>query len=139
MKFNKKQKYLDEKKVANTKYIKETEYYKSKIRKYKIFSTILKIFSVVCIIASSILASRIVTIKTKSNDKYNRDILIGLDISTSECDVNLEFAKKMRKILPNLEGDRIGIVIFNTAPVVYCPLTDDYESRLKEQEAEYDY
>lgn len=127
VKFNKKQKYLDGKKVANTKYIKETEYYKSKIRKYKIFSTILKIFSVVCIIASSILASRIVIIKTRSNDKYNRDILIGLDVSTSECDVNLEFAKKMRKILPNLEGDRIGIIIFNTAPVVYCPLTDDYD------------
>lgn len=127
VKFNKKQKYLDGKKVANTKYIKETEYYKSKVRKYKFFSTILKVFSAICIITSSILASRIVTIKTKSNDKYNRDILIGLDISTSECDVNLEFAKKMRKILPNLEGDRIGIVIFNTAPVVYCPLTDDYE------------
>ena len=35
--FNKKQKYLDGKKVANTKYIKETEYYKSKVRMYKFF------------------------------------------------------------------------------------------------------
>ena len=29
--------------------------------------------------------------------------------------------------MPNIEGDRIGIVIYNTAPIVYCPLTEDYE------------
>lgn len=124
---NKKQEYIDGKKVANTKYIKETEYYKSKIRKYKIISTTLTLLSIACIVISSILSSRIITVKTRSDEKYNRDILIGLDISTSECKVNLEFAKKMRKALKNLEGDRIGIVIFNTSPVVYCPLTDDYD------------
>ena len=29
--------------------------------------------------------------------------------------------------MPSIEGDRIGIVIYNTAPIVYCPLTDDYD------------
>ena len=63
----------------------------------------------------------------KKEDKYNRDILIGLDISTSESEVNLELIKKFMQIMPSIEGDRIGIVIYNTAPVVYCPLTDDYD------------
>lgn len=125
--FNKKKQYINGKKVANTKYIKETEYYKTKVKKYKIVSNIIKTISLICIIISSILIARPVTIQTKSEDKYNRDILISLDVSTSESKVNLELVKKFKEIIPDIEGDRIGIIIYNTAPVVYCPLTDDYD------------
>lgn len=123
----KKEKYTNGKKVANTKYIKETEYYKAKLRKYKIISNIIKSISVACIIITSILIARPVTIQTKSEDKFNRDIFITLDVSSSVSEANLEVVKKFKKIIPSIKGDRIGIVIFNTAPVVYCPLTEDYE------------
>ena len=122
-----KSKYTNGKKVANTKYIKDTDYYKSKIKKYKIYSILLKTLSIVSIIITSILIARPVTMITKSEDKYNRDIILTLDISTSQCEVNLELVKKFKEILPKIEGDRIGIVLFNTAPIVYCPLTDDYD------------
>ncbi len=125
--FKKKKEYTNGKKVANTKYIRETEYYKLKVKRYKIISKIIKVLSVICIIIAGILVSRPITIQTRSEDKYNRDILIGLDISTSECDVNLELVKKFKKIIPSIKGDRIGIVLYNTAPIVYCPLTDDYD------------
>ena len=127
IKLNKKKVYTDGKKVANTKYIKETQYYKNKIKRYNILSNVIKCFSLVCIVITSILIARPVTVQTKSEDKNNRDIIIGLDISTSECEVNLELIEKFREIIPAIKGDRIGIVIFNTAPIVYCPLTDDYD------------
>ena len=139
MKFRNKTNYTNGTKVANTKYIKETEYYKLKIKKYKILSNLIKTFSVICIVIASILVARVVTIQTKSEDKYNRDILIGLDISTSQCEVNLELVRKFKQIIPDIKGDRIGIVLYNTAPVVYCPLTDDYDyineclSKIEEQ------
>lgn len=123
----KKEKYTNGKKVANTKYIKETEYYKTKIRKYKIISNIIKSISVACIIVTSILIARPVTVQTRSEDKFNRDILIGLDVSTSVAEADLELVKKFKNIISSIDGDRIGIVLFNTAPIVYCPLTDDYE------------
>lgn len=125
--FNKKKQYINGKKVANTKYIKETEYYKTKVKRYKILSNIIKSTSLICIVIASILVARPITIQTKSEDKYNRDILISLDISTSECEVNLELVKKFKEIISDIEGDRIGIIIYNTAPIVYCPLTDDYD------------
>lgn len=125
--FRKKTKYTDGKKVANTKYIKETDYYKEKLKKYKILSYLTNSLSLISIILASILIARPVTIENKSEDKYNRDILLGLDISTSESKVNLELINKFKEIIPSIKGDRIGIVVFNTAPVVYCPLTDDYE------------
>ena len=125
--FKKKIKYTNGKKIANTKYIKETEYYKAKIIRYKILSNIIKILNIICIVIASVLIARPITIQTRSENKYNRDILIGLDISTSECEVNLELVKKFKNIISSIEGDRIGIVLYNTAPIVYCPLTDDYD------------
>ena len=127
IKLNKKKIYIDGKKVANTKYIKETEYYKTKVKKYNILSNFIKGLSVICIVITSILVARPVKIQTKSEEKYNRDIILGLDISTSESEVNLELIEKFREIIPAIEGDRIGIVLYNTAPIVYCPLTDDYD------------
>lgn len=127
IRFDKKEKYNQGKKVANTKYIKETEYYKTKIKRYNILSNLIKGLFILCILSTGILIARPVTIQNRSEDKYNRDIIIGLDISTSQCEVNLELVKKFKSIIPNIEGDRIGIVLFNTAPIVYCPLTDDYE------------
>ena len=133
--------YTSGTKVANTQYIKETQYYKSKLKKYKILSTTLKVLSVILIILTSVLVSRPVKVQTKSQDKYNRDILLSLDISTSECEVNLELVKKFKETLSFLNGDRIGIVLYNTAPIVYCPLTDDYDyinERLSDIEKELD-
>lgn len=118
--------FTNGKKVANTKYIKETEYYKAKLKKYKLLSNVVIALNIICILVSGILASRLVKRQTKSDEKYNRDIILSLDISTSECEVNLEFVKQFRQILSSLEGDRIGIILYNTSPVVYCPLTDDY-------------
>ena len=123
---NKRKNYTQGKKVANTKYIKETEYYKSKVKKYKILSYLIKGLSVICIVIVSVLIARPITVQNRSENKYNRDIIIGLDVSTSECEVNLELIKQFKQIIPSIEGDRIGIVIYNTAPIVYCPLTDDY-------------
>ena len=123
----KKSKYSSGKRVANTRYIKETEYYKSKVKKYKILSKMIMCISALSIMIGSIMISRPVTIQNKSEEKYNRDIIIGLDVSTSECEVNLNLVKKFREIIPSIVGDRIGIVLFNTAPITYCPLTDDYD------------
>lgn len=122
-----KNKYKEGKKVANTKFVRETSYFKAKLREYKILSFIVKTLSLAIIVVSSILIARPVVIQKKSEDKFNRDIIIGLDISTSETEVNLELIKQFRKIIPDIEGDRIGIVIYNTAPIVFCPLTDDYD------------
>lgn len=124
---NSKTKYTQGKKVANTKFIKDTDYYKDKVRKYKILSNLVKGLSVICIVIASILIARPVKVQNTNDDKYNRDIILGLDISTSEGEVNLELIKKFKTIIPSIEGDRIGIVIYNTAPIVYCPLTDDYD------------
>lgn len=127
LKNSKKENYSKGKKVANTKYVKETAYYNEKLKKYKIILNAVKILYIACVFVMAVLVSRPVTIVTKSEDKFSRDIILSIDVSGSEDEVNLELVKKFKSMVGKIEGDRIGIVIFNTAPVVYCPLTTDYE------------
>ena len=127
IKFNKKSQYKNGKKVANTKYIKETKYYKNKYMKYKFLCVTLNVLSALSIIITAVLVARPISIETKENEKFNRDVIMCIDTSVSQCEVNLDIVRKFRNILSDIKGDRIGIVIFNTCPVVYCPLTEDYE------------
>lgn len=122
-----KKEYTEGKKVANTNFIKNSDYYKQKMKKYKLLSTTICVLSGISIIITSILIARPITKITKNDEKYNRDIIIGLDTSLSQNAVNLELVKKFRTIVPDIKGDRIGIVVFNTAPLVFCPLTEDYD------------
>ena len=60
---------------------------------------------------------------------YDDNKMVQADItcnSTGPIPGNI-YVGKVKNIIPNIQGDRIGIVIFNTAPVVFCPLTDDYD------------
>lgn len=41
--------------------------------------------------------------------------------------LNENLLDKLKKTVDELQGERFGIVIFNTSPVLLTPLTDDYE------------
>ena len=76
----------------------------------------------------------------------NRDIILCMDISTTVDHLNFELVGKLKEVVENLNGERFGIVIFNTSPLYLCPLTTDYERVLEELdiieealEMRYDY
>ena len=50
-----------------------------------------------------------------------------MDISTTCDELNAVLIDKLEDVVRELNGERFGIVIFNTSPVLLCPLTSDYE------------
>ena len=127
IKINKKPKYKKGSKIANTKYLEETEYYKEKIKQYRFLTKTVLAVSILGILINSILIARPVTYTEEEQEENNRDIIIDIDASLSQSDVNLELLKQFKDAIPNIKGDRIGIVVYNTASIVYCPLTEDYD------------
>lgn len=119
-------KYKDGSKIANTQYLKNTDYYKSKIKRYKIIKKFIVIIFCIAITCSTILISRLAKIETINIDQYNRDIFLCMDVSTSVDELNLELVDSLKKTVRELHGERFGISIFNTTSVVLVPLTDDY-------------
>jgi len=121
-------------KLANTDLMLEDNYYKKQLAVYGILRAVLIISVAIMILATAVLLARPYYIKKIKEQKYNRDIIICLDISSSVDELNLKLVKELQDTVRGLSGERIGIVIFNTTPVVLSPLTDDYEYTINQLE-----
>ena len=127
IKFNKKDEYQSGKKVINPEYIQEEKYVKKKMKKYRILVFFIKTACVVSIVVSLILAARPYTIEVTNKEQYSRDIILCIDISYSVDELNQSLVGGLKETVNSLRGERFGIVIFNSSPVLLVPLTDDYE------------
>lgn len=127
LKFKKKSKYKDGKKIANTEYTKKLDYYKAIMRKYKLLAFIIKATCIFSIIISLILLARPAKVETAESKKYNRDIFLCMDVSTSVVELDGNLVSEIKETVKNLKGERFGISIFNTSSNLLVPLTDDYE------------
>ncbi|MDO4187349.1 MAG: VWA domain-containing protein [Lachnospiraceae bacterium] len=121
-------------KIANTELLLEDKYYKKQMIKYYIFRVMLVICVSLMIIVTAVLLSRPYYTKRINEQKYDRDIILCMDISSSVNDLNLKIVNELQDTVRSLSGERIGIVIFNTTPVVLSPLTDDYEYTIEQLE-----
>ncbi len=72
--------------------------------------------------------------KEETVEQEARDLFIALDISKSmlatDCTPNrLICAKnKIKKLLPLLSCERVGLILFSGSSIIQCPLTTDYEA-----------
>lgn len=126
-KIKKENKYKTGIKIANTQYAKKMPYYQTKLAQYKILTTVLKTFCIICICISLLLISCPIKVETSETKQHSRDIFICIDASTSVNSATKEFTKSLKEMLNELNGERVGITIFNTTTVLLAPLTDDYD------------
>jgi len=127
IKFNKKENYKGGKKVANTLYTRDEPYFKRKMLTYRILSVLMIAACVMGIAVSFIMLARPYKTKNVNKEKYSRDIILCIDVSTSVDYLNKNLVEELKETVNNLKGERFGIVIFNASPVLLSPLTDDYE------------
>lgn len=122
----KKREYSGGIKIADSFYLRENPYYIRKKRLYKLYTGILLFFLCMAVIACTFLLARPHKVKKITDEKYCRDIILCLDVSTSVDYLNENLVKQLKSTVENLKGERFGIIIFNTSPVLISPLTDDY-------------
>lgn len=146
VRLRRKKKYKGGTKAFEASYISEIPYFRRKLRMYKFLKFILTAMIIVSLLLAGFLAA--MPVKTEVNEirNMNRDIILCMDISTTVDHLNFELVDKLKEMVEDLNGERFGIVIFNTSPLYLVPLTTDYEMVLEEldliQEAlelRYDY
>lgn len=124
--------YTGGKKIADMIYLKDGEYLNRRKKLYKMYSCIAAGMSMLAVAAGFFMISRPYMVERVKDEKYCRDIILCIDISTSVDYLNENLLEKLKSTVDELDGERFGIVIFNTSPVMLTPLTDDYEY-VKEQ------
>lgn len=126
-KIKKENKYKTGTKIANTQYTKKIPYYQTKLAQYKILTKFLKTFCIICILISIVLLARPIKKETSETKLHSRDIFICIDASTSVNESTVQLSQNLKELLEELNGERVGITIFNTTTVQLSPLTDDYD------------
>ncbi len=125
--FWRKKKFHGGRRVANTRFFRGLQEYEDQRRLRRILAIVLEICMVGTLIMSLILAARPYRTETTSNGVKKRDIFLCLDVSYSICYLNYDLVDSLEEVVAGLEGDRFGILIFNTSSVLYVPMTDDYD------------
>lgn len=72
-------------------------------------------------------ASRPVAVDIENPERYNRDIVLCLDASSSMFDINVQILEKFTELADGFQGERIALTIFNATSLQVFPLTDDYD------------
>lgn len=83
--------------------------------------------SVVGALFAGAVAARPSGIHANQEDDYKRDIMLCLDVSGSMVDVDAEILDVYQQIAAGLDGERIGMRIFDASSVMSFPLTSDYD------------
>lgn len=119
--------YAGGKRVASVLYSRDEKYYKRKLYTYRYGIVGVLILCALTVGMSFLLMARPYTKERVQDEKYCRDIMLCIDISTSVDYLNENLLEKLKNTVDELHGERFGIVLFNTSPVLLTPLTDDYE------------
>ena len=123
----KKDKFKYGTRAANTSRIRQTAVYRRLSVRYTVLTVLMIVGFAGSVISSLFLAARPHKTDDITSGVKKRDIILCLDVSFSLYDLNLEITDYLKDVVSGLEGDRIGISIFNSSSVTYVPLTDDYD------------
>ena len=108
-------------KIANTSFLKNTEYYQKLYKDYKLYKSVLFVSFVIALICSLILVGRLSKVDVYNSNEYKRDIFLCLDVSASVDELNIQLVESLKDTVKALKGERFGISI------LVSPLTDDYD------------
>ena len=122
-----KHKYKTGVKIANTKFLKNSDEFKNIIKKYTIISTFSIVIVLFILLTSFVLISRPVKERVEDSTSYSRDIVLCMDVSGSVSKLNEDLVDNLKDVVKNMNGERFAISIFNTSSVLLVPLTDDYD------------
>ncbi|MCR5618347.1 MAG: VWA domain-containing protein [Clostridiales bacterium] len=120
-------KFKKGKKVANAFYVSQEPFFKRKMVAYKVLTFMMIMMCCLSIVMSCFMMSRPYRTETVVEENYTRDIFLCIDISSSVDSLNAHLIDELIGIVDEMKGERFGLIIFNTSPVLLVPLTDDYE------------
>ncbi|AQP48399.1 hypothetical protein BW730_13685 [Tessaracoccus aquimaris] len=118
--------------VAGTDAIRSSPRFTALTRRFLISATI-QVASVGLIVAGCwLLASRLGATSDANSEQHNRDIMLCLDVSDSMTGIDADLMRAFADIVSGLEGERVGLTIWNSSAIAKFPLTNDYDFILDE-------
>jgi hypothetical protein len=113
--------------VANSTILTTLPEYQRALRTHRIRMGALAASALLLGGAAIVGAARPVDVSVERPQTRSRDIMLCLDISGSMAAYDAELVRTFTTLVAQFEGERIGLVIFNSSAATVFPLTDDYD------------
>ncbi|GAB3870882.1 VWA domain-containing protein [Terrabacter terrigena] len=113
--------------VANSTALTELPEYRRALRLHRIRMAVLALSAVLLGGAALVGAARPLDTTVDKPQTRSRDIMLCLDISGSMAAYDATLVATFKSLVKSFEGERIGLVIFNSSAATVFPLTDDYD------------
>ena len=113
--------------LANSASLFQLPAVRKRIRAQRWLHALLAVLLVSGLVSAAAIAGRPVRVTERSDALANRDIVLCLDVSTSMVRIDSSVLKTFSDILEDFDGERVGLVAWNSAAQTIVPLTDDYE------------
>jgi len=113
--------------IANVSHAEASPTFRRLLRRYHTWVGVELASLSVLGLAATVLTMRPATEQRADRDVRNRDVMLCLDVSGSMIDLDAEVLATFAQVAAGLDGERIGLTIFNGSAVSVFPLTDDAE------------
>ena len=137
-KLTKKQKKIH---VAHVSRLNSLPSYNKEVKQFRLWMIVLALSLIIMILAGVILTARPVSEDVVEPELHNRDIMLCLDVSGSMTNVDRSLVRVFADVVKGLDGERIGMTVFDSSASMIFPLTDDYSflsQRLEEVGRQFD-
>ena len=128
--------------VAHTARLRSLGRYRAMVKHRRTLGLLFTSAALLVVAGSALVLARPQAQSIEGRTERGRDLILCLDASASMDVDNRAVAGEIRRIVSDLQGDRVGMVIWSGAAVQVFPLTDDYEfveAQLDRAEAAFDH
>lgn len=112
--------------AAHTERLRRLPRFTALVRRRTALGAACTLAALVACSGAVLVAGRWSQTRTTAESVANRDIVLCLDASGSMAPIDAEVVAQFREIVAGLEGERIGLTIWNGVAITVFPLTDDY-------------
>lgn len=113
--------------IAHGERLTELPEYQQALRRRRTRLALAVVFGAVFLAATATAAARPTQRTVDQPEIRNRDIVLCLDVSGSMTSTDAAIASVFEVLAREFDGERIGMVIFDSSSVQLFPLTDDYQ------------
>ena len=113
--------------IAHGGRLTELPEYQRALRRHRTRLALAVVLGAVFLAATATAAARPIQRTTEQPEVRNRDIVLCLDVSGSMTSTDAAIAAVFEDLAKEFDGERIGMVIFDSSSVQLFPLTDDYQ------------
>lgn len=112
--------------IANSWRVTELPGYRKALTRSGMLLGVTSVVLALVLATGTVAAARWVYTRVETPEKYNRDIVLCLDVSGSMTEYDANVIDRYLEMLPGFEGERMSLVLWNSSAVPVFPLTDDY-------------